>query len=456
MGGEIEWREDEHPMARLLKNPRELERYHASELARLFKEIYHEEGKEEFFRYLKAVPEDQLGELLLELPEHLRDEALEALSAQKLSEAVDELDSDDAADLIQDLQELDEEKERQVLSNLDDEDVREIRALANYDEEQAGSLMQTELFNAQLDERIGGAIERLKRLKREDGLENIHQVFLVDKFGFLVGAMPLEDVITFEFDKTFRDYLSEQHKLVPTVKATDPVDEVVKLFEDYDLVVLPVTDEKGKLIGRITYDDIVDVIEERATDQIYKMAGVDEETEEERDIGVITKKRAIWLGVNLVTAILASLVIGLFDETIKAYVALAVLMPIVASMGGNAGTQSLTVMVRQLALGEIGWHEAKGAVWREVAVSLLNGLIFAVVMGVIALLWFHDAKLGLVIGLAMVINLIFAGLFGAIIPLGLKRVGVDPAVASSVLLTTVTDVVGFFAFLGLAKAILLS
>ncbi len=456
MGSEIEYQEAKHRLAQLLEDPQELGHYHVSELARLFKELYHEEGQEAFVRYLRRVPEERLGELLLELPDHLRDEALEALSPQKLSDAVDELASDDAVDLMQELQDLDEEKERQVLSNLDDEDAREILALSHYDEDQAGSLMQTELFSAELDEKVGSAIERLRRLKREEGLENIHQVFLVDKFGFLVGAMPLEDVITFDFDKTFRDYLDESHKLVPSVKATDSIDEVVKLFEDYDLVVLPVTDERGKLIGRITYDDIVDVIEERATDQIYKMAGVDEETEEERHIGVITKKRAIWLGINLVTAILASLVIGLFDETIKAYVALAVLMPIVASMGGNAGTQSLTVMVRQLALGEIDWHEAKSAVWREVAVSLLNGLIFAVVMGVIALLWFHDARLGLVIGLAMIINLIFAGLFGAIIPLGLKRVGIDPAVASSVLLTTVTDVVGFFAFLGLAKVILLS
>ena len=456
MGNQVTSETSEHPIDRLLEDREALEHTHASELAKQLRDLYHEEGSEAFLRVLRALPEEQLGEVLLELPEYLKDEALEALSAQKLSEAVDELDSDDAADLIQDIEAVDEEKERQVLSRLDDEDVREIRALANYDEDQAGSLMQTELFSAQLDEKVGEAIERLKKLKREDGLENIHQVFLVDKFGFLVGAMPLEDVITYDFDKTFRDYLSEQHKLVPSVKATDPVDEVIKLFEDYDLVVLPVTDEKGKLIGRITYDDIVDVIEERATEQIYKMAGVDEETEEERDIGVITKKRAVWLGVNLITAILASLVIGLFDETIKAYVALAVLMPIVASMGGNAGTQSLTVMVRQLALGEIGWNEAKSAVFREVAVSLLNGLIFAVVMGVIALLWFHDAKLGVVIALAMVINLIFAGLFGAIIPLALKRVGVDPAVASSVLLTTVTDVVGFFAFLGLAKMILLS
>ncbi len=455
MGTELSNPESRELLSRVREDPTELENYHASELARALKEIYLEEGKEAFLDFLRSVPEDRLGEVLLELPEHIKDEALEELSVKKLTGAVDELDSDDAADLMQDIEELDEEKERQILSNLDAEDVREIETLKGYDDDQAGSLMQTELFSAQLDERVGDAIQRLKKLRQEDGLENVHQVFLVDQFGFFVGAMPLEEVITFDFDRTFRDYLEEQHKLVPSVKATDPVDEVVKLFEDYDLVVLPVTDDRGKLIGRITYDDIVDVIEERATDQIYKMAGVDEESEEERDIGVITKKRAIWLGVNLITAILASLVIGLFDQTIKAYVALAVLMPIVASMGGNAGTQSLTVMVRQLALGEVGWSEARSAVWREVAVSLLNGLLFALVMGVIALLWFHDPRLGLVIGMAMVINLIFAGLFGAIIPLALKRVGIDPAVASSVLLTTVTDVVGFFAFLGLAKMILL-
>ncbi len=455
MVDEVAYREGEKRIRHLLEHPQELESYHPSELAKLLRSLYQEAGRDPFLDALRRLPEDRLGEVLLELPEHLKDEALDALSARKLSEAVDELDSDDAVDLMQDIEERDEAKEQEILSRLDEQEVRTIQALKDYSEDQAGSLMQTELFSAELDEKIADAIARLRQLKSEKGLENIHQVFLVDRFGFLVGGMPLEDVITFAFDRTFRDYLNEHYKLIPSVKATDPVDTVVKLFEDYDLVVLPVTDEKGRLIGRITYDDIVDVIEERATDQIYKMAGVDEESEEERDIRVITRKRAVWLGVNLVTAILASLVIGLFDETIEAYVALAVLMPIVASMGGNAGTQSLTVMVRQLALGEIGWNEAKEAVLREVFVSLFNGLLFALVMGIIALLWFHDPKLGVVIALAMIINLIFAGLFGAVIPLGLKRVGVDPAVASSVLLTTVTDVVGFFAFLGLAKIILL-
>jgi magnesium transporter len=230
---------------------------------------------------------------------------------------------------------------------------------------------------------------------------------------------------------------------------------VVNIFSDYDLVVLPVVDNQGVLVGRITSDDIYDIMEEQATDQIYKMAGVDDETEEDRDIVSITKKRGIWLGINLITAILASLVIGFFDETIQKYVALAVLMPIVASMGGNAGTQSLTIMVRQIALGEMSWSEAKESVRQEIVIALLNGLNFAILMGLIALFWFHDHRLGIVIAMAMVINLLAAGFFGALIPLGLKKIGTDPAVASTVLLTTVTDVLGFFAFLGLAKVILL-
>ncbi len=454
MAKESKYEMKKEMLEQLIANPSEFEHTHPSEVAKIVKDIYQNEGRESFIEYLRKIPEEYLGEVLLELPEHLKDDALEELSVKKLADVVDELDSDDAADLIQDIAELDSQKEKEVLSKLDDEDVEDIKKLQRYDEDVAGSLMQTELFSANLDEKIGDSIKRLKKLK-EEGLDNIYMVFLVDEFGYFIGAIPLEDVITFDFDKTYRDYLKESYKRVIALKATDSIDEVVKTFEDYDLVVMPITDIYGKLIGRITSDDIYDIIEERATEQIYKMAGVDDESEEEREVGVITKKRAIWLGINLLTAIAASFVIGLFDQTIQAYVALAVLMPIVASMGGNAGTQSLTVMVRQLALQEINWHEAKAAIVREVVVSLLNGLIFAVVMGLIAYIWFHDYKLGIVIGAAMIINLFCAGLFGATIPLMLKKMGIDPAVASSVLLTTVTDIVGFFAFLGLAKVILL-
>jgi len=437
-----------------IKNPIDFEHRHPSDIAKILKDIYYTEGEEKFLEYLRKIPKEYLGEILLELPEYIKDEALEELSVKKLIDAVDELDSDDAADLIQDIEEIDEEKTSEILANLDDEDVENIKKLQQYSEEEAGSLMQTELFSAMLDEKIGESIKRLKKLKA-DGLDNIYKVFLVDEFGHYIGAIPLEDVITFDFNKTYRDYITKDYKRSPSLKATDPIDEVIKYFEDYNLVVLPITDIDGRLVGRITSDDVYDIIEERATDQIYKMAGVDEEIEEDREVKTITKKRAIWLGINLFTAIAASFVIGLFDKTIQAYVALAVLMPIVASMGGNAGTQTLTVMVRQLALEEISWSEAKESIIREIIVSLLNGLIFAIVMGLIAYFWFHDYKLGFVIAAAMIINLFFAGLFGALIPLTLKRLNIDPAVASSVLLTTVTDIVGFFAFLGLAKIFLL-
>lgn len=455
MQQEFNYQIEKEMLDSLIKTPSEFEHRHSSDIAKILKEIYHDEGKDIYIDYLRKIPEEYLGEVLLELPEYLKDEALEELSVEKLTEVVDELDSDDAADLVQDLAELDSKKEQEVLSGLDDEDAKDIKHLQGYEEDEAGSLMQTELFSARLDEKIGDSIERLKALKEELGLDSIYMVFLVDEFDLLIGYVPLEDVITFDFNKTYRDHLKKQYKQVKSLRATGSIDDVVTYFEGYDLVVLPITDNNGHLIGRITSDDIYDLIEERATEQIYKMAGVDDDSEDERDVAIITKKRATWLLVNLFTAIAASFVIGLFDQTIQAYVALAVLMPIVASMGGNAGTQTLTVMVRQLALQEINWSEAKQAIGREFLVSLFNGLIFAVVMGVVAFFWFNNYKLGIVIGLAMVINLIFAGLFGSIIPLVLKKIGIDPAVASSVLLTTVTDIVGFFAFLGLAKIILL-
>ncbi|RLA73209.1 MAG: magnesium transporter [Epsilonproteobacteria bacterium] len=438
----------------LLEKPEGFEEYHAIEIANILKEIYRKEGSETYLSYARMIPEEHLGEVLLELPEDIKDEALNELSVSKLVDIVDELDSDDAVDLMQDIEDIDIDKEREIFSGLDQDDIEDIKLLQKYEEDEAGGLMQTELFSAHLDEQIGEAVERLKKLKREEDLDNIHQVFIIDKFDILLGVIMLEDLITYDFDKNFRVYFDKTHKMIQTVKASDGSNRVANIFENYDLVVLPVVDNQGILVGRITSDDVYDVIEERATDQIYKMAGVDDETEEDKDIVSITKKRAIWLGVNLLTAILASLIIGIFDETIQKYVALAILMPIVASMGGNAGTQSLTIMVRQIALGEMSWQEAKSSIRQEMIVAFLNGLVFALLMGVIAYFWFHDARLGIVIAMAMVINLLAAGFFGAIIPLGLKKIGTDPAIASSVLLTTVTDVLGFFAFLGLAKIIL--
>jgi len=240
-----------------------------------------------------------------------------------------------------------------------------------------------------------------------------------------------------------------------SVFGDDDIEDVVKKFEDYNLSVVAVTGYKNRLLGRITSDDIIDVVEQTATEQLYQLAGVNEDSEQEEELLQTGKKRASWLFINLITAILASLVIGLFDDTLKQYIALAILMPIVASMGGNAGTQTLAVMVRQLALGEIDDQNSRDAIKKEIALSLFNGAIFALLLGLIAFAWFHNPLLGFVIALSMVITLFCAGFFGAMIPLVLKKFDIDPAIGSTVILTTVTDIMGFFSFLALAKWILI-
>jgi len=439
-----------------LKLLEQLDSLHPSDIAYSLTKI-EKESEDDFFFVLKKIPDDILGEVILELPDNLREDALEGLSIEQLTEAVDELESDDQTDIIQELEEIDEAKAKEIYDGLEEEDQKEIDWLKKYEEEEAGAYMQTELFSATKSETIGQSIQRLKEAKAEDELENIHQVYIIDQEKRLLASILLEDLIIFDFDKTYEQVLNEnQDKFQPfSVEDDEDIDEVAKKFEKYDLSVVAVTGYQGMLMGRITSDDIIDVIEENATEQMYQLAGVDDDFEHEDDLFATAKKRALWLFLNLGTAILASIVIGIFDETIQAYVALAILMPIVASMGGNAGTQTLAVMVRQLALGDIELDNAKDAIKKEVFISLFNGFLFAVIMGIIAWLWFDTKLLGLVIGMSMVINLFSAGFFGASIPLVLKKLDIDPAIGSTVLLTTVTDIVGFFSFLMLAKIILL-
>ena len=425
---------------------------HASEVAYLLKKI-RSEDKDEFFTALSRIPQDARGDVLLELPEKLKDEAISFFSTKELAEAVEGLESDDATDLVQDIDEFDEDKSDAVIAHLDDDDREEIEHLLHYEEDQAGAWMQTELFDAILDEKVQTAIDRLKSLKESDELENVHQVFIINEERRLIATIALEDVILFDFTQTFREQLDTRE--FRSVEASDDIEDVASMFEQFDLSVLPVVDRQGHLVGRITSDDIYDVIEERATEQIYNLAGVNDDVEQEEDLFGIFKNRASWLFINLITAILASIVIGMFDATLAAFIPLAILMPIVASMGGNAGTQTLTVMVRKMAFGDIDGANAKEAVLKEFIVSFLNGMIFAVLMGLVAFVWFDIPRLGLVIALAMIINLIIAGIFGALIPLLLKRMDIDPAVGSTVLLTTATDVFGFLSFLGLASLILI-
>ncbi len=426
---------------------------HPYEIADLLVELK-EESEEAYNEFLQKLPKDLLAEVLVELPRSHQEEIYEHYEAKELAALAEVLDTDEAADLILHIEELDEEKADEVLSNLSDKDRGTIEELISYDEDEAGAYMQTELFDAYLGESIGDSVRRLKRLKQENQIDNVHHVFIVDDKRKFIGMIPLEDLILHGPHEVYKDVIAEG-MITVSVSSHEAIKNVVEVVSNYDLSVVAIVNEKGTLLGRITSDDIYDIIEEEATEQIYNLAGVNDEAEQEESIWKIGKARGVWLGVNLVTAIVASLVIGLFDSTIQSLVALAVLMPIVASMGGNAGTQTLTVTVRQMALGDIEADEAKETIVKEVLVSLLNGLLYAGVMGIIAYVWFQMPMLGVVIAAAMLINLFSAGFFGAVIPLALKKFGVDPAIGSTVLLTTVTDVVGFFSFLGLATVILL-
>ena len=414
--------------------------------------------EELFAQYLEKLDPEILGDVAIELPDHMLKDVIEQLPAEKSVEALEELESDDATDLLQYIEDIDEDKARELFNELDRENQNEILRLRSYEEDRAGAHMQTELFSAHLEEKLGNAVARLRREKQEGKLENISQLFIIDKNGVLQYAIPLEDLILFDFTKTLKQNIESaqiDHYKPHIANDMDLMQNVADMFQEYDLNVIAVTSSTGILLGRITSDDIHDYIQESATEQIYNLAGVDDESEEDDTLFKAGRGRAVWLGVNLLTALFSSSIIGLFDETIAAYVALAVLMPIVASMGGNTGTQALAVTVRRLALGEIEFKDAKNVLKREVSISLINGLIFGVVMGIIASVWFDKGMLGVVIGLSMVTNLFFAGFFGTIIPLTLRRFNIDPAVGSAVILTTFTDAIGFFSFLGLAKWILL-
>ena len=429
----------------------------AYELAQHLKTLK-KHDEELFAKYLEKLDPEILGDVAIELPDHMLKDVIDTLPAEKIVEALEELESDDATDLLQYIEDIDEDKARELFNELDKENQNEILRLRSYDEDRAGAHMQTELFSAHLEEKLGSAVARLRQEKQEGKLENVSQLFIIDKNSVLQYAIPLEDLILFDFTKTLKQNIEStqiDHYKPHMANDMDLMQDVADMFQEYDLNVIAVTSSTGILLGRITYDDIHDYIQESATEQIYNLAGVDDESEEDDTLFKAGRGRAVWLGINLLTALFSSSIIGLFDETIAAYVALAVLMPIVASMGGNTGTQALAVTVRRLALGEIEFKDAKSVLKREVTISLVNGLIFGAIMGVIAAVWFDKGKLGVVIGLSMVTNLLIAGFFGTIIPLTLRRFNIDPAVGSAVILTTFTDAIGFFSFLGLAKWILL-
>ncbi len=434
-------------------NSHKKEELHPSEIANLLKEL----DKSSFNAAVKIIPKDLVGDVALELPDRYFADIVKSFTVQELAVAATELESDDQTDFMQELEKVNKKIAQEVFCQLHKDDQADILQLKQYKENEAGAYMQTEVYVAHLEQNVHDVIRDFADLRKCGELENVQYLFVTNKNKTLEYGISLDNLLVFNFEKTLRENIEEApENFKPVVSYEyDDIDDVVKKFHEYDLNALPIINKDGTILGRITSDDIYDIMNEQATDQMYNLAGVDDDAEEDENIFKAGKARAVWLTVNLITAIAASLVIGLFEETLQSLVTLAILMPIVASMGGNAGTQSLTVVVRQLALGDITKHDAFRTIKKEVFISLSNGILFAILMGIIAYIWFDNGMLGIVIGLSMVINLISAGFFGSMIPLFLKKIEVDPAIGSTVILTTITDVMGFFSFLGLATLILL-
>jgi len=378
---------------------------------------------------------------LSELDETVRDQVVEAMPNEQVAEAVRELESDDAVYLLENLE---EGEKSDILSRVPKGERAQLERSLAYPEDSAGRLMRTEFIAVPPFWTVGQAIDYMR--ETDDLPDSFSELYVIDPAVHLLGEVALARLLRTKRPVAIEEIMERDLK---TVAVTLDQEEVARLFERYDLYSAPVVDEDARLVGVVTVDDVVEVIQEEAEEDIKRLGGVGDESIADTVLR-IAGRRFPWLLVNLATSLLASAVISAFDATIEQMVALAVLMPIVASMGGNAGTQTMTIAVRALATRELSVVNARRIISREVIVGMLNGLMFALIMGVVTYLWFGSGGLGLVIAAAMVINLLVAGLFGIIIPMTLEHYDIDPAIASSVFVTTVTDVVGFFAFLGIA------
>jgi len=420
-----------------------LEPLHAADVADLIEQISQPERE----ALVELWGEDIDGEVLSELDEAIREPLIESLPASVLAEAVRELESDDVVDLVEDLE---VEQQTRILDALEDADRFTVESALSFPEYSAGRLMQRELIAVPEDWSVGQAIDYIRN--HEDLPDQFYHVILVSPAMKPVGYVALGRVLSSRRDMALMDLIESSFR---TLKVTDPESDVAYQFNHYHLISAPVVDENGRLVGMITIDDAMEVLDEEHEEDMLRMAGVDEDSSLTDSVWQTTRGRAVWLMVNLLTAILASMVINLYAETIDQMVALAVLMPIVASMGGNAGTQTMTVAVRAIATRELTARNALRVSWREITVGAINGIGFGIIMALVAALWFGVPMLGLVIALAMLFTLIAAALGGIVIPIALERMKIDPALASGPFVTTITDVVGFFAFLGLASIVLL-
>ncbi len=427
----------------LLQSRMMLNGLHPAEIANLLESLPLEQRE----LVWELVDAEHEGDVLLYVNDAVRASLIRQMETHELVAATEGLDTDDLADILQDLPET---VIREVLQSMDAQDRQRLEAVMSYPEDTAGGLMNTDTITLRADVTIDVVLRYLRR--RGKLPETTDKLFVVDRDDKYQGLISLTDLLTRPPAMTIAEIMHHDKEAIPV---TLPGTEVANLFQQRDLVSAPVINADGRLLGRITIDDVVDVIRDEAERSALNMAGLPDEQDMFAPVITSTRRRAIWLGINLLTALFASWVIGLFDATIEEMVALAVLMPVVASMGGVAGTQTQTLVIRGMALGQIGGSNARRLLTKELAIGALNGLIWAVVLSVVTSAWFDNYQLGAIIGAAIIINLMFAASVGVTLPLLLRRLGVDPALAGGVILTTFTDVIGFIAFLGLATLFLI-
>lgn len=416
---------------------------HPAEIAHVLESLPHDERT---FAW-DLVDQEFAGDVLTFVNDEVRGSLIQNTPNDDLVAVTESLPADDLADILPDLP---ENVINQLLRAMDNQDRLRLESILQYPDDTAGGLMSIDSVTIRPDVSLD-VIQRYIRFRGELP-DNTDTLFVVDRDDKLLGALPLSYLLTRDPALTVAEVYKTEIK--PINVNTDE-HEIAHLFEKRDLLSAPVVDDNEKLLGRITIDDVVDVIRDEAEHSILSRAGLDEEDDMFSPVIRSTRRRSIWLGINLFTALLASWVIGLFSATIEQMVALAVLMPIVASMGGIAGSQTLTLMIRGIAIGQVGKSNSFRLMKKELMVGLLNGILWAVIIGTLAFLWFNNFQLGIVLACAILFNLVIAAIAGATIPLILQRYGADPALAGGVVLTTVTDVVGFFAFLGLAAMFLL-
>lgn len=403
---------------------------------------YPEDKKDILYR----LPENLIADIIDEAEDEEKYEILMEFSENKQKNIIEEMSSDELTDL---LGMLEDEQANRILAKMTDEDARKVRQLLSYDPDTAAGIMATEFVALKENMTVEETLKYLQKYGEEN--ENIYDLYVVDSFDKLKGVVSLNELVTKSFDTRISEVI---HTKIEGVPFNTDQEEVGHRFEKYGYLTMPVVDSSNRLLGIVTFDDVMQILRDETTEDIHRLGGIDEGEKVDGTLKESVRSRLPWLIVNLVTAILASAVVGMFEGTIEAVVSLATFMPIVTGMGGNAGTQTLTIIVRGLALGELNFKNMKKVFFKEVGVGLLTGIVIGLIIGVLGFIWEGNFIFGIIIGVAMILNMIVATITGYLVPIVLKKFKVDPALASSIFVTTFTDVLGFFFFLGLATILI--